>query len=152
MSGRGKRKMGGCQLMALVVAEGVAVIAAIVAITGTFWLGAGPLLLFHVSRFRVFLRVSRANLTSPRPASRRADPNVTANAPVLPGVSNAGLWRVCYDAPVIPATLVDGNQSFDALLVELSENPTAPAPASERSTLFSSRKSSWPELSGSYAS
>jgi hypothetical protein len=48
---------------------------------------------------------------------------------VLPGVSNAGLWRVCYDAPVIPATLVDGNQSFDALLVELSENPTAPAPA-----------------------
>jgi len=40
MSGRGKRKMGGCQLMALVVAEGVAVIAAIVAITGTFWLGA----------------------------------------------------------------------------------------------------------------
>jgi hypothetical protein len=129
MSGRGKRKMGGCQLMALVVAEGVAVIAAIVAITGTFWLGAGPLLLFHVSRFRVFLRVSRANLTSPRPASRRADPNVTANGPVLPGVSNAGLWRVCYDAPVIPATLVDGNQSFDALLVELSENPTAPAPA-----------------------
>jgi len=34
--------MGGGQLMALVVAEGVAVIAAIVAITGTFWLGAGP--------------------------------------------------------------------------------------------------------------
>ena len=62
MSGRGKRKMGGCQLMALVVAEGVAVIAAIVAITGTFWLGAGPLLLFHVSLFRVFLRVSRAML------------------------------------------------------------------------------------------
>ena len=46
---------------------------------------------------------------------------------MLPGVSNAGLWRVCYDAPVIPATLEDGNQSFDALLVELSENPTAPA-------------------------
>ena len=48
---------------------------------------------------------------------------------MLPGVSNAGLWRVCYDAPVIPATLEDGNQSFDALLVELSENPTAPAPS-----------------------
>ena len=48
---------------------------------------------------------------------------------MLPGVSNAGLWRVCYDAPVIPATLEDGNQSFDALLVELSENPTAPAAA-----------------------
>ena len=48
---------------------------------------------------------------------------------MLPGVSNAGLWRVCYDAPVIPAELVDGNQSFDALLQELSEDPTSPAPA-----------------------
>jgi hypothetical protein len=36
----GKRAMNGCQLIALVVAEGIAVIAAIVAITGTFWLGA----------------------------------------------------------------------------------------------------------------
>ena len=33
-----------------------------------------------------------------------------------------------------------------------SASSTAPAPASERSTLLSSRKSSWPELSGSYAS
>lgn len=45
---------------------------------------------------------------------------------MLPGVSNAGLWRVCYDEPVIPAAFVDGNQSFDTLLVELSsEDPTA---------------------------
>ena len=49
---------------------------------------------------------------------------------MLPGVSNAGLWRVCYDEPVIPAVdAVDGNQSFDALLVELSDNPTAPSAA-----------------------
>ena len=33
-----------------------------------------------------------------------------------------------------------------------SASSTAPAPASERSTLLSSRKSSWPELSGSCAS
>ena len=58
MSGRDKRKMGGCQLMALVVAEGVAVIAAIVAITGTFWLGAG-LFFFSTCLVSAFSCVSR---------------------------------------------------------------------------------------------
>ena len=87
MSGRGKRKMGGCQLMALVVAEGVAVIAAIVAITGTFWLGAGPLLLFHVSRFRVFLRVSpltSPHLALPRDAQTRTSPRTAPCFPASP--------------------------------------------------------------------
>ena len=38
MSGRQKRSMNGCQLISLVVAEGIAVVAAIIAITGTYWL------------------------------------------------------------------------------------------------------------------
>ena len=76
MSGRDKRKMGGCQLMALVVAEGVAVIAAIVAITGTFWLGAWGPVFFSTCRVSAFSgRVSRALPlpASPRLATRRPE-------------------------------------------------------------------------------
>ena len=40
MSGRQKRTMSGCQLTWMVFVEAIAVVAAIVAITGTFWLGA----------------------------------------------------------------------------------------------------------------
>lgn len=87
MSGRQKRTMSGCQLTWMVFIEAIAVVAAIVAITGTFWL----------------------------------EPNVTSTGSVLPGVANAGLWRVCYDNPVVSAEFISGNQTFDALLVELND-------------------------------
>ena len=38
---------------------------------------------------------------------------------MLPGVSNAGLWRVCYDDPAVPSGFVNGNRTYDALLLEL---------------------------------
>jgi|MDSY01.1.fsa_nt_gb hypothetical protein len=59
MSGRQKRSMNGCQLISLVVAEGIAVVAAIIAITGTYWLEVS----FETLRRRIpprgFFRLTR---------------------------------------------------------------------------------------------
>ena len=59
-------KRGGCCCAFAFVLEAIALAAALIAITGTFWL----------------------------------DPVVTDAGSVLPGVENAGLWKVCYpEAP-----------------------------------------------------
>ena len=61
-------KRGGCCCACAFVLEAIALAAALIAITGTFWL----------------------------------DPVVTDASSVLPGVENAGLWKVCYpEAPPV---------------------------------------------------
>ena len=67
-------KRGGCCCACAFVLEAIALAAALIAITGTFWL----------------------------------DPVVTDAGSVLPGVENAGLWKVCYpEAPPVELATPD---------------------------------------------
>ena len=67
-------KRGGCCCACAFVLEAIALAAALIAITGTFWL----------------------------------DPVVTVAGSVLPGVENAGLWKVCYpEAPPVELATPD---------------------------------------------
>lgn len=47
--------------------------------------------------------------------SSGADPLVTAKGSVLPGVKNAGLWRVCYTNPEMP-NLLDANTTLEEVM------------------------------------
>ena len=110
MSSTDKRAAGVsyCALLMVVIFEGVAIIAALVAITGTFWLGAPSF----------FSRPTLPQASLTRTSSLRssgADPLVTAKGSVLPGVKNAGLWRVCYTNPEMP-NLLDANTTLEEVM------------------------------------
>ena len=110
MSSTDKRAAGVsyCALLMVVIFEGVAIIAALVAITGTFWLGAPS----FFSRPTLPPSFADPDLLL---RSSGADPLVTAKGSVLPGVKNAGLWRVCYTNPEMP-NLLDANTTLEEVM------------------------------------
>ena len=48
----------------------------------------------------------------PLPPLPSPDPLVTSRGSVLPGVDNAGLWRVCYENPAVPGLLREDGASL----------------------------------------
>ena len=107
MSSTDKRAAGVsyCALLMVVIFEGVAIIAALVAITGTFWLGAPS----FFSRPTLPPSFADPDFLPPLVG---ADPARHREGFCAPRRQERGLWRVCYTNPEMP-NLLDANTTLE---------------------------------------